>query len=142
MIRSLLQMEGDSATQAKCFVCKQDCVSPLSNLTKETKRNHSLKSVLEIILKADIENISEENSIIFWFWGMESKRFRFWIKNYHIWWRKTDVCIPNICIWYFLYPINSDKSVSYRKWKYSAICSLHIDIGHAGNAEHNQSIHS
>ena len=55
-------MEGDSATQAKCFVCKQGCDSPLSNLTKETKRNHSLKSVLEIILKADIENISEENS--------------------------------------------------------------------------------
>ena len=59
-------MEGDtdtsSVSQAKCFVCKQDCHSHHITLTKETKRNHSLKSVLEIILKADIENVAEDRS--------------------------------------------------------------------------------
>ena len=60
-------MDGDTDTsisQGKCFVCKQDCHSQQINLTKETKRKHSLKSVLEIILKSEIENVSEEKNNI------------------------------------------------------------------------------
>ena len=61
-----LQMEKESniKSQTKCFVCRQDCgQQELVNLSQETKRKHSLKSVLEIILKSDIDTVSEKSSL-------------------------------------------------------------------------------
>ena len=66
IVKFVFQMDLGSSkvgSAGKCFVCKQDCQQEeLVTLARETKRNNSLKSVLEIILKSDIETVSEEQS--------------------------------------------------------------------------------